>query len=97
MPMTIMTKPRLSFKRGNVVLVLFPNSDLRTAKLRPALVIQANNLQTDLPQVIVCMITSKVFRANHPSRILISLSNEEGQVSGLLSDSVVMTDNLTGC
>jgi mRNA interferase MazF len=40
------------------------------------------------------MITSKVFRANHPSRVLISLSSPEGQQSGLLTDSVVMTDNL---
>ena len=36
-----MTRPR----RGDVVLVLFPNSDLRTAKRRPALVIQRNNLE----------------------------------------------------
>jgi len=40
------------------------------------------------------MITSRIFRANHPSRVLISLSAPEGEQSGLLSDSVVMTDNL---
>jgi len=40
------------------------------------------------------MITSRIFRANHPSRVLISLSAPEGKQSGLLSDSVVMTDNL---
>ena len=74
--------------------MLFPNSDLRTAKTRPALIVQAENLQTGLPQVIVAMITSKVFRANHPSRVLIRLSSDEGKQSGLLTDSVVMTDNL---
>src|SRR6185295_11897067 len=58
-------------KRGDVILVLFPNSDLRTAKLRPALMIQADDLQTGLAQVIVAMITSNVDRATHPSRILI--------------------------
>jgi mRNA interferase MazF len=36
-----------------VALVLFPDSNLRTAKLRPVLVIQADDLGTDLPQVIV--------------------------------------------
>jgi len=77
-----------------VVLVLFPHSDLRTAKPRPTLVVQADNLQTGLPQVIVAMITSKLFRANHPSRVLIRLFSPEGQQSGLLTDSVVMTDNL---
>lgn len=92
--MTTMTPPKPSYKRGDVVLVMFPNSNLRTAKLRPALVVQADNLQTGLSQVILAMITSRLFRGNHPSRVLISLSTSEGQQSGLLSDSVVMTDNL---
>ena len=89
-----MTLPKPSCKRGDVILVLFPHSDLRTAKLRPALIVQADNLQTGLPQVIVAMITSRLFRANHPSRVTIFLSTPEGQQSGLLTDSVVMTDNL---
>ena len=92
--MTTMTPPKPSYKRGDVVLVLFPNSNLRTAKLRPALVVQADDLQTGLSQAILAMITSRLFRSNHPSRVLISLSTSEGQQSGLLSDSVVMTDNL---
>jgi mRNA interferase MazF len=86
--------PKLVYKRGDVVLVFFPHSDLRTAKLRPALVVQADNLQTELPQVIVAMITSRLFRANHPSRVTVLRSSPEGQQSGLLTDSVVMTDNL---
>src|SRR5438034_8239860 len=73
--------PKPAHRWGDVVLVLFPHSDLSTAKLRPALVVQADNLQTGLPQVIVAMITSRLFR--------------EGQQTGLLTDSVVMTDNLT--
>lgn len=81
-------------RRGDVVLVLFPNSDLRSAKPRPALVIQADHLETDLPQVIVAMITSRTFRANHPSRVPVELAGADGQRSGLLADSVVMTDNL---
>ena len=92
--MTTTTLSRPVYKRGDVVLVLFPHSDLRTAKPRPALVVQADNLQTGLSQVIIAMITSKLFRANHPSRMLVSLSMPEGQHSGLLTDSVVMTDNL---
>ena len=83
-----------SYKRGEVVLVLFPNSDLRSAKLRPALIVQKDSLQTDLPQIIVAMLTSRTFRANHPSRVLVLLSSPENRQSGLLSDSIVMTDNL---
>ncbi|MEH2170498.1 MAG: type II toxin-antitoxin system PemK/MazF family toxin [Nostoc sp.] len=92
--MTTMTQPKQTFKRGDVVLVLFPNSNLTTAKTRPALIVQADNLQTGLPQVIVAMITSQMFRAGHPSRVTILLSSPQGQQSGLLADSVVMADNL---
>ena len=85
--------PTPSHKRGDVV-VLFPNSDLRTAKLRPALVVQANSLNTGLAQTVIAMITSKMFRAGPPSRVTVLLRSSEGQQSGLLTDSVVMTDNL---
>jgi mRNA interferase MazF len=40
------------------------------------------------------MITGKLSRANHPSRVMVTLSEPEGKQSGLLTDSVVMTDNL---
>ena len=49
-----------TYKRGDVVLVPFPNSNLQTAKVRPALVIQADNLNTGLPQLVVCMISSNL-------------------------------------
>ena len=87
-----MTNPAV--KRGDVILVLFPHSNLRTARPRPALVVQADHIQTELPQVIVAMITSRRFRANHPSRVTVILAAPEGQQSGLLTDSVVMCDNL---
>ncbi|HIK46719.1 MAG TPA: type II toxin-antitoxin system PemK/MazF family toxin [Leptolyngbyaceae cyanobacterium M65_K2018_010] len=80
--------------RGDVVLVLFPNADLSSAKTRPALVVQADHLQTGLDQVVVAMVTSRMFRAGHPSRVSILLDSPLGRQSGLLTDSVVMTDNL---
>lgn len=89
-----MTTTKPPCKRGDVVLVLFPHSDLRTAKPRPALVVQMDNLESGLSQVVVAMITSRTFRANHPSRVLIKLDSPAGKESGLLTDSVVMTDNL---
>lgn len=92
--MITMTLLNPSYKRGDVVLVFFPNSNLTSAKRRPALVIQADNLQTGLRQIIVAMITSNLSRANHPSRVKVLLSSPEGQHSGLLTDSVIMTDNL---
>jgi mRNA interferase MazF len=92
--MTTTMQPKLTIKRGDIALVLFPNSNLSSAKTRPALIVQADDLQTGLPQIIVAMITSQMFRAGHPSRVTILLNSPEGQQSGLLTDSVVMADNL---
>ena len=84
----------MRFSRGDVVLVLFPDSNLRTAKRRPAFVVQADSLQTGLNQTIVAMITSNTARSAHPSRVSASLATPDGRRSGLLADSVIMTDNL---
>ncbi len=83
-----------SYKRGDVILVRFPNSDLRTYKKRPALVVQADGLETGIPQIIVAMITSNTNRSGHPSRIHINpaLGDESG--TGLQNESVIVTDNL---
>src|SRR5438132_69836 len=84
----------MPYSRGDVVLVLFPDSNLSTAKRRPALVVQADNLMTGLSQTIVAMITSNLSRAGHPCRVSISLATVEGQQTGLLTDSVIMADNV---
>jgi len=80
--------------RGDVVLVLFPNSDLRTAKRRPALVLQRDDLGSGLSQTIIAMISSNLARRGHPSRLLIRTASPEGKAAGLRLDSVLMTDNL---
>jgi mRNA interferase MazF len=55
-----------------VVLGWFPNSDLVTFKQRPALVVEADNLGTGMPQVLVAMITSNPARLGHASRVFIT-------------------------
>jgi mRNA interferase MazF len=77
-----------------VVLVRFPRSDLRAWDRRSALVVQANALGTGLPQLVLAMITTNLSRASHPSRVLVPLSSPAGIASGLLADSIIMTDNL---
>ena len=84
----------MTYNRGDVVLVLFPDSNLKTAKRRPALVVQRNDLHSGIPQTIVAMITSNLSRAGHPSRISIEISSPQAVECGLRTDSVLMTDNL---
>jgi mRNA interferase MazF len=80
-------------RRGDVVLVRFPNSDLRTYKKRPALVVQADDLNTGLSQKIVAMITSNTDRRG-PTRVLVWKDSDLGHRMGALTDSVVVADNL---
>jgi mRNA interferase MazF len=87
-------RPTMNYHRGDVVLVLFPDSNLRSSKRRPALVVQADGLCTGLQQVIVSMITSNLSRAGHPSRVTVSVGGGNAPRTGLLMDSVIATDNL---
>ncbi len=46
------------YKRGDVVLVPFPFSDLSSVKTRPAVVVSVEELQRETGNLIVAMITS---------------------------------------
>lgn len=83
-----------TYKRGEVVLVLFPDSNLQTAKKRPALIVQADDLHTGLSQTIVAMITSNMVRANHKCRVTLRLDSADHKQTGLQLDSIIVTDNL---
>lgn len=83
----------MSYRRGDVILVRFQHSDLIEYSKRPALVVQADDLNTGLDQRIVALITSKVERTGE-TRVLVTKSSHAGQRMGLIDDSVVVTDNL---
>src|SRR5713101_8455504 len=84
----------MNYRRGDIVLVLFPDSNLRTSKRRPALVVQADRLGTGMPQTIVAMITSNMARAGHLARVALRVGSKSARGSGLLMDSVIAIGNL---
>ncbi len=49
-----------NYRRGDVVLVPFPFTDLSSAKQRPALVVSADNFNSTRDDVLVAAITSQV-------------------------------------
>ena len=49
-----------SYKRGDVVLVPFPFTDLSSAKQRPALVVSADTFNSTRNDVLVAAITSQI-------------------------------------
>ena len=90
----ILQNAQTKYRRGEVVLAYFPDSNGTTSKARPVLIVQANDLQTGIEQIVVATITSNIRRAGHPSRIMILLASLEGINSGLARDSVLMTDSI---
>ena len=55
--------------------------------------VQADGLPPGLPQIVIAMFTSNVVRRGH-SRVFIPLGSPAEKGSGLLTDSVIMADNL---
>ena len=81
------------FKWGDIVVVIFPIADMTTYKTRPALVVQADDLDTGLRQKVIAPLTSNLSRTG-PSRVFFRQHSPEGEAMGLLMDSVVVADNL---
>jgi len=80
-------------KRGDVIIVRYPNSDLTTYKKRPALVVQADGVETGINQSVVALVTTNLQRTG-PTRVRFDAGSREGRAMGLASDSVVATDSL---
>jgi len=73
----------MTYKRGDVILVRFPNSDLKTYKKRPALIVQGDSVSTGLNQRIVALITSNLRRIG-PTRIAVKKKDPVGKAMGCL-------------
>jgi mRNA interferase MazF len=81
-------------KRGDVVILDFPFTDVPGSKVRPALVIQKDHYNTRLPKTIVAMITGNLKRAGEPTHQLIDPATPDGSRSGLSGPSLVTCVNL---
>ena len=82
------------YKRGDVVLAIFPNSDRQTFKKRPVLVVQNESIRTHFGQTIVAPITSNQGRVS-PAMLPVKVGSPEHKSMGLLSDSVINLETLT--
>ena len=82
-----------TYKRGDVVLVKFPYSDLVRYKKRPALVVQDETVDTGLSQRVIVQITSNLERTGD-TRVRVSKDSTIGRAMGILSDSVIIADHL---
>ncbi|MCC7335181.1 MAG: type II toxin-antitoxin system PemK/MazF family toxin [Pirellulaceae bacterium] len=67
----------------------FPHASGMRGKKRPALVVQADNYNTELSHVLVAEITSNLAPAMHPAFVLIDNATADGKAAGLEQNSLV--------
>ena len=72
----------MTYKQGDTILAWYPDSNLLTAKKRPAIILQTDNLNTGLDQLIIGMITSNIERRGHSSRIFVDIRTPLGKKTG---------------
>lgn len=87
-----MTPPTTNCRRGDIVLVPFPFTDLSTAKQRPALVVSPDAWNASQPDVILVAITSQMPVQPEPGSI--TLNTADWQAAGLPKPSRVRTTKL---
>ncbi len=66
-----------AFKRGDVVLVAFPFTDLTTTKMRPALVVSSNDFNSRNVDIVLVAITSQVPKRISPTDYLLSADDQK--------------------
>ncbi|MBL7129358.1 MAG: type II toxin-antitoxin system PemK/MazF family toxin [Ignavibacteria bacterium] len=79
-------------KRGTIVLTLFPFTDLKTVKRRPALIVSNDDLKTD--DVIVAFISSQTSNIFNKTDFLLKDSDIHFKNSGLKVTSVFRMNKL---
>ncbi len=83
------------FKRGDVVLLPISFVSGGGTKVRPAVVVQNDALNSKLNSTIVAIITSTNARAGtEPTQLLIEINTPDGKESGLLHNSTVKAEHL---
>ncbi len=87
------SKPALSYRKGDVVLVSFPyttDEGSTQTKRRPAVLISNNSNNLRLDDVLLVPLTSNTTRASRePTQVVVKMDSEEGKLGGLRLDSVI--------
>lgn len=81
-------------RRGDVVIVDFPFTDVSQGKLRPAVVVQNDRDNQRLRKTVIAMVTGNLRRAGDPSHLLVDPATADGASSGLHIPSLVSCNNL---
>jgi len=78
-------------KRGDIVLIKYPYTDLSSGKVRPALVISSDKFMQTSQNAVFLPISSNTDNP-HETEILISKEDPDFPSTGLLESSVIKTE-----
>ncbi len=81
-------------RRGDVVIVRFPFTDVRHAKARPAIVVQNDRDNQRIRKTVVAMVTGNLRRQGDASHFLIDPSTPDGSSAGLSGPSLAACNNV---
>lgn len=84
----------MKIRRGNIVLLDFPFTSGHSSKVRPAVVVQSDELNDKLENCIVAQISTKIGSENRPTHVLIDFTTENAAITGLRAPSIVKCENL---
>lgn len=85
----------MTYHRGDIVVVGYPFADQSGSKVRPALVVQADEWNQRLDYTILAMITSSPRRrVSAATQILVEIERPELHGTGLRLDSTIQCENL---
>lgn len=78
------------YKQREIVLVPFPYSDLSSTKRRPVLIISNNDYNNDFPDILVCVITSNLFKDDYS----VLLNDDDLEIGILPEQSIIKCHKL---
>jgi mRNA interferase MazF len=81
-------------RRGDVVIVEIPFTDIPSAKKRPAIVVQGDVYNQSIRKTVVAICTGNLRRRGDPSHLFVDPATSEGASSGLSGPSLVSCFNL---
>lgn len=85
----------MKIKRGDVVLVKFPFTNLSSTKRRPAVVVSSNRFNEKLSDVIFVPMTTTAHRGHDNGEVLILKDSESGKLAGIKMDSIIKCFGIT--
>jgi mRNA interferase MazF len=81
-------------RRGDVVRVDFPFTDVAGGKKRPAVVVQNDRDNQKIKKTVIAMVTGNLSRLGDTSHLLIDPATADGASAGLNGPSLVSCNNL---